>query len=404
MRILYSHYIAADDHPAALMIQAISDGLRSLGHEVLVHRSFGPEVPTAARPRAETAARSGLLNAFKGKLWFAKAMSRNISMTKGDLAAIDQYHPDIVLARQDAYCWSMPKACWQTRTPLVSYADAPVAYETRLFGEKTRWHPHRLLETIERWGLSRSRAIITVSRPAAELLRRYRLNVPTHVVPNGVDPERFPCPLPSQREAERKVLGLSAKRIIGFQGTFRPFHGLDLLRDLMLASESYSGIQWLLIGDGPGRASLERAVAGRVSAVFTGMQPAESIGRLLGLIDVAVVPHANLASDFYFCPLKIIEFAAAGCAVIASDQGDIPRLLDDGRAGELVSRPDIDAWRFALDRVLGDDRYRQSLGHAARQFVLSNLTWRHTALGVEEVLRQVLASENITGNIYRDHQ
>ena len=54
---------------------------------------------------------------------------------------------------------------------------------------------------------------------------------------------------------------------------------------------------------------------------------------MLSLVDVAVVPHAYSASHFYFCPLIILEFAAAGCAVIASSQGDIPNLLDDGRAG-----------------------------------------------------------------------
>ncbi len=391
MRILYSHYLEVDRHPAVRMIQAIGDELRSMGHEVLVHRSFGPEPPAPARLQKATAVRSGLLAAAKGSLWFAKAMCRNFAMTGRDLTAIDRFRPDIVLARQDAYCWSMPKACLQTRTPLVGYADAPVAYETRTFAEGTRWHPPRLVEAIERWGLRHGRAVITVSHPAAERLRRYHLDVPVHVIPNGVHPERFPSLTPAQREAERKRLGLTARRIIGVQGTFRPFHGVDLLRELMLANASRSGIQWLLIGDGPKRAALEQAVAGRVPAVFLGMQPAERVGRLLGLVDVAVVPHAHLASDFYFCPLKIVEFAAAGCAVIASNQGDIPRLLDDGRAGLLVSKPNRDAWQAALDRVLDDDTYRQSLGRDARRFVLANLTWQHTARRVEAVLRQVLA-------------
>ena len=77
--------------------------------------------------------------------------------------------------------------------------------------------------------------------------------------------------------------------------------------------------------------------------------------------------------------------------LIASDQGDIPMLLDEGRAGVLVPQPDLAAWQAALDRVLNDDRYRRSLGQAARRFVLSNFTWHHTAGRVEHVLRRVLA-------------
>lgn len=398
MRILYSHYLAADDHPAVRMTESISDQLRSLGHEVLIHRCSGPETPAPAHSREEITARSGPLRTAKGSLWFAKAMSRNRAMMRRDLATIDQFHPNIVLARQDAYCWSMPRACLRTGTPLVTYADAPVAHEARLFSESGRWHPPCLVETIERWGLSHSRAIITVSHPAAERLRRYEVDVPIHVIPNGVHPNRFPVLTTQQREAERKALGLTAKLVIGFQGTFRPFHGIDLLRDLMLASRAHPDIQWLLIGDGPGRATIEQAVAERVPAIFMGMQPAERVGRLLGLIDVAVVPYANLANDFYFCPLKILEFAAAGCALIASNQGDIPKLLDEGRAGVLVSRPDVEAWQAALDRVLADDHYRQSLGHDARRFVFANLTWQHTAQGVETVLQRVLMGGDANTN------
>lgn len=387
MKILYSHYLATDNHPAARMVRAISDELRSFGHEVFIHRSFGPET-AADGGKAETAERRGVLAAVKGRLWFAKATARGAAMARRDTAAIKYFRPDVVLARQDAYCWSMPKACSRSSVPLVAYADAPVAHETRLFDKRRRWHPPRLVESIERWGLKQSRAIVTVSHPAAERLKRYRLEVPIHVIPNGVHPGRFPMLAPGRREEQRQALGLGAELIIGFQGTFRPFHGMDILRDMMLSTISQPGIQWLLIGDGPQRGMLERAVAGRAAAVFAGMQPPERVGELLALVDVAVVPHANLGDDFYFCPLKILESAAAGCAVIASNQGDIPKLLDHGRAGMLVSGSGREAWRDALRRVLDDEQYRRSLGEAARRFVLSNFTWRHTARRVEKVLEQ----------------
>ena len=422
MRILYSHYLATDEHPAVRMVKAIAEQLRAMGHEVVVHRSFGPAVPSAegkgniecrmsnlecrianvegedrdATHEHHFVIRDSLFvrSIFpwaKGKLWFAKAMARNLAMVKRDRRAVRRFQPEVVLARQDAYCWSMPLVCRRQGIPLVTYADAPVAYETRLFGEKGRWHPPWLVEAIERWGLKQSRAVITVSQPAASRLQRYALGVPVNVVPNGVHPARFPDLSSAKRANQRRALGLGAAKVVGFLGTFRPFHGVDRLRELMLGTSHRADVQWLLIGDGPQRKALQDAVVGRVGAVFLGMQPAERIGRLLSLVDVAVAPHAYTAGDFYFCPLKILEFAAAGSVVIASDQGDIPMLLDEGRAGVLVPQPDLAAWQAALDRVLNDDRYRRSLGQAARRFVLSNFTWHHTAGRVEHVLRRVLA-------------
>ena len=386
MKILYSHYLADDGHPAVRMIHAIGEGLRDLGHDVWIHRSYGdagPRSTATARPK------TGRLSALRGKLWFAKAIARNSSMGRRDLAAIDAFRPDVVLARQDAYCDSMARAAERRRVPLVTYADAPVAYETRHHGDRSRWHPPGLVEAIERRTLRRSRAVIAVSNPAAGVLADYGVEVPIEVIPNGVHPERFPELSDSDRRRGRLALGIEAPHVLGFQGGFQSFHGLDRLRDLMLWTARRPDVHWLMIGDGPGRAALEQAVAGRVRATFLGRRPPESMGPLLGLIDIALAPH-EFAGVFYFCPLKILEYTAAGCAIIAGDQGDVSSLLDDGRAGILVADGEFTSWTNALDRALDDPTGSRERGRAARSFVLRNLTWRITAEKVAGVLDHVV--------------
>ena len=74
---------------------------------------------------------------------------------------------------------------------------------------------------------------------------------------NGVTPERFPVIAEKERQDRRKVLGLKAENIVVFQGSFRPFHGVDLLRQVIRATAGRSDTQWLLIGDGPERAALQ---------------------------------------------------------------------------------------------------------------------------------------------------
>lgn len=233
--------------------------------------------------------------------------------------------------------------------------------------------------------------MISVSYPAARRLQQYGLNVPLHVVHNGVTPSLFPRLSKADRDAMRRALGLTAPCIVGYQGTFHSSHAMGQLREMMLATADRSDIQWLFIGDGPGRVALQRTAASRVAALFLERQPPEEMGRLLALIDIAIVPHLPMGDAFYYCPLRILECAAAGCAVIASDQGDIPLLLKNGRAGLLVAAGDRLAWLAALKHLLNDEQRRKTLGRAGRRHVLMHFTWQDSARKVERVLTGVVS-------------
>ena len=112
----------------------------------------------------------------------------------------------------------MVLAAQRRGVPLVTYADAPVAYETRLYYGRDRWHPPRLVEAMERWGLARSRAITTVSHPAASKLAEYSLDVPIHVVPNGLEPTWFPEYTDQERRDRRAALGIHEPLSLDFKG------------------------------------------------------------------------------------------------------------------------------------------------------------------------------------------
>lgn len=396
MKVLYTHYVREAQHPAVQMVEAIARELERGGHEVTVHRSAGPEEVLRGGPvrdGSSTSPGSARPERLRGRAWFLRALGRNAPMFRRDLDALRRARPDVVLARQDAYCASVPLAARWLGIPLVTYADAPVAYETRVFGGGGgRWHPPGLVEAIEAWTLRRSRAVLTVSHPAAELLGRYGVAVPIRVVPNGVDPARFPEIDQSTRAALRRTLGLTAPYVAGFVGTFKAFHGTDRLRDLILATSDRDDTQWLLVGDGPERPALERAVAGGSRVVFLGRRPPEEIGRLQSLIDVAVAPHSPMGDAFYFCPLKVLEAAAAGCAVVASAQGDIPDLLDRGDAGVVLAEPGLDVWARAVHRLLDDSEGRRALGRRARDRVMTRYTWRRTAERVGAILAEAAAA------------
>lgn len=361
-----------------------------LGHEVEVHASTPP-----VRGEAGRSVQGGRPTLPKRTMWFAKELSRNRAAYRRDAAAIAEFRPDVVLCRQDSYRFSMPLACRKAKVPVVTYADAPVAYESRHFNPSGRWHPGGLVERIERWVLSRSRAVVTVSTPAASILRRYGLRVPIVVAPNGVDVERFHPRSNEERLATRAAFGVGTPLVAGFVGTFRAFHGLGLLGELIQSTASRADLTWLLVGDGPGREELESAVRGLPRVIFTGQQPSQMVSQLLGTIDVLICPHQRAVPEFYFCPLKVLEGMAAGVPCLASDQGDIPDLL--AGAGLTLDTDHPAAWTKALTSLLDGPKLRSEMSVAGRMRA-NRLTWRATATAVESVLVTALKPSAVEGN------
>ena len=395
MRILYSHYLADDNHPAARMVQAIARELGGLGHEVRIHRCAGPHRPEPSGavlgPEGQRIARNPIVATLKKRLWFARTLASNRSLRPRDRAAIAEFRPDVILAREDAYMTSMVHEAARAGVPLVTYADAPVAYEMRTFHSTARWHPPGLVERVERGWLRHSRAVITPTNPGRAELERHSVHVPIHSIPNGVDPDRFPRLDPERKRAGKAALGIPPDALVlGYQGTFRTFHGIDLLCDLIQSTAGWTGTHWLLVGEGPERPKLMSAVAKNPAVTLLGRQPPDRMGELVGLMDIGISTHVFVQGSFYLCPLKILEYAAAGCAVVASAQGDIPLLLDSGRVGVLLDRPEPDAWVAAVRQLVGDPDRVAQLGLAAHRWVLDHMTWRNTAERVAAVLESAL--------------
>src|SRR5207302_11013893 len=89
--------------------------------------------------------------------------------------------------------------------------------------------------------------------------------------------------------------------------------------------------------------------------VFTGGILHADVPAHLRAMDVAVAPFEAMPG-FYFSPLKVAEYLAAGRAVIASCQGDIPDLMDG--AGLLWEPGDVESLAAALRSLAADPELR----------------------------------------------
>nr|MDQ3397619.1 glycosyltransferase family 4 protein [Deinococcota bacterium] len=114
------------------------------------------------------------------------------------------------------------------------------------------------------------------------------------------------------------------------------------------------------------------------SVRFTGAVALEEVPRFLMQMDAAAAPYPPLA-NFYFSPLKVYEYLAAGLPVVASRVGQLAELLTDGVDGLLYPPGDARALAGALTRLAGDAALRERLGRAGRAKVEAKHSWQHVA-------------------------
>jgi glycosyltransferase involved in cell wall biosynthesis len=101
----------------------------------------------------------------------------------------------------------------------------------------------------------------------------------------------------------------------------------------------------------------------------------------LAAMDITVAPYPAL-DEFYFSPLKLFEYMAAGRAVVASRVGQVVDLLVDGETGLLFDPGEEGGLVDRIQRLRQDATLRRELGRAASRLVRSAYTWRHTAARV----------------------
>lgn len=217
--------------------------------------------------------------------------------------------------------------------------------------------------------------VITVSSALSDWAATFR-DGPTLTLTNGFEPQWFDQP--QRRRVDHDLV---------FIGHPKPWHGADLLPQL-LRDLNHDGIRatLLVIGGGKGADDLvadahRLGVADQIT-VTGALDPQIATG-LLATARIGVAPYPQ-HENFYFCPLKIIDYLAAGLPIVSTDQGDIAALV--GRAGLVVPAGDHRAIKTALAQLLTDAELRHQLGRAGRRQALNNHTWGHVAARTQTLL------------------
>lgn len=386
MRILYHHRtlgVGAEGVHVREMVAA----WRALGHEVRVEALVGEaEDARSGGRRRWTALRRLIPDA----VYELAELAYNLVARRALERALVAFRPDIVYDRYNSYSTVAVTAAKRFGVPCVLEVNAPVAYERTAY-EHLRLRLPRLAARYERRILQAASHVVAVSSPLKQhLCMRYGLaEAAISVLPNGVDPERFHPRVDGQSVRAGLMIDEQAI-VIGFTGDVRPWHGLHLLVEAFSRLRHEQGPVRLLIlgGGGTSEPALRAMVSERglgEQVRFVDRVAHDDVPAFVAAMDIAVSARAT----FYASPLKIVEYMAAGKAIIAPAMPNIGELLDDGRSALLFEPEDVGALTAALQRLIRDRRLRESLGQQARHEVERRLHWQANARRVVEIAQSL---------------
>jgi glycosyltransferase involved in cell wall biosynthesis len=176
--------------------------------------------------------------------------------------------------------------------------------------------------------------------------------------------------------------------VIGFIGTFGPWHGAPVLaRAAGEVAARHPEAGFLFVGEGPQLPEVREIVKqngaeGRCR--FTGLVPQSQAPEYLAACDLFASPHVPNpdGSRFFGSPTKLFEYMAMGKGIVASRLEQIAEVLEDGRTALLVPPGDAPALAAAISGLVVDAQRRRSLGEAARVRALERHTWDGVAARV----------------------
>lgn len=374
MRILYCaiDQVVPGTTGGSVHVTAVADGLAALGHEVHVLVAPGGAFPQG---RVNWIAMRPPLGA-KQLRWARIGAVKTRARQLGADAIIERYYNfggEGVLAAAAMGATSV----LEVNAPVVDHPGSLKGTLDRAL----------LLQPMQRWRerICRLSDLIVTPNPAI---------LPSGTPPGkivqlewGADTARFTPAATGEPPFARPDGTLAI-----FAGAFRSWHGAIHLAEAIrqLRGRGRHDISAVFVGDGPELPRVRNVARDLDGIVFAGALPHDRMPAALAAADIGVAPfdigqHAPLALGFYWSPLKIFEYMAAGLPVVAPRVARIPSLVEHDREGWLYDPDAPGSLADALEQ-LTDVSLRTRLGLAARERAERQYSWQaHCAALVDAI-------------------
>jgi glycosyltransferase involved in cell wall biosynthesis len=346
-------------------VRAVAEGLAALGHEVHVLASPGSEpFPPAPLFQVQWIGMTPPFGA-KALRWMKGGAVRRIAAGLRPDVVIERYYnfggEGIGAARHVG-----ATAVLEVNAPIVDYPGSTKALvDKALIAQPMRRWRERLCAEADLI-VTPSAGILPPATPRDKILE----------LEWGADTDLFRPGIDAAPPFERPPGAVAV-----FAGAFRSWHGaVNLARAIReLRARGRRGISAVFIGDGPELPRVRTEAAGLDHVVFTGAVPHDRMPECLAAADIGVAPfdpsaHRPLSLGFYWSPLKIFEYMAAGLPVVAPAIDRIPSLVEHEHEGLLYDPSVAGGLADALEK-LTDASLRARLGAAARERATREYSW-----------------------------
>ncbi len=236
-----------------------------------------------------------------------------------------------------------------------------------------------------------SDAIICPSRVTRDYIASLGLNRKlVTVIPNGVSPSDFSAsPLPARGERAPVLL---------YIGTLADWQGLDIVIKALPKILEQQPVRLQIVGRGRSRQRKMLAKQIRRLGVeeYVVVQPAvphHEIPALIASADICVAPlglnDRNVTQGA--CPIKLLEYMAAGRPMLASNMPIVRELVREDVDALLFSPNDPDDLARQTLALLNDFELSKRLAESASQRALSKFTWHESQKKLLKVYEKLLA-------------
>lgn len=190
-----------------------------------------------------------------------------------------------------------------------------------------------------------------------------------HVVPNGVDIDRFGDVDGKRLQTVSEEYGLAGGPTVLFVGTVIPRKGVtDLVEATARVADTHDDVRVVIAGE----TDLDGEYTERVQSLIR-ERGLDDVVDLAGFVPAADLPALYRLADVFALPsreegfgMTAVEAMAAGTPVVATRVGGMPWLLGETDAGRLVEAGDVDGLATAITTILDSPDPRQ-MGQRAIQ-------------------------------------
>lgn len=347
----------------------ISKELSSRGHNVTIITSGYGDLPFYEKDGNIEIYRLPSLSLMAGRFPVLKP-SRELKQIK-EIIKTKNFDLMLINVRFYFLSLSMAKLAKKNgiRCVIMDHGSSHLNTGSKLTTKLSEWFEHWITWREKRY----CKEFVGVSKESLKWIKHFKIDS-DYQIPNAIDVAKFDGYLKENKRSFRAELNIPDTAIlICFVGRITVEKGVrELINVMNRINETRQDVYLVLAGDGYLTDELSQIKSNNTH--FIGRIGACDVAALLRDSDIFCLP--SYSEGF---PTSVIEASLCGSFVVTTAKGDAKEIIKSSDYGIILPDANEDGLYEALMSVLDKPEYRESAISLAREIVLNNYTWYHSA-------------------------